>query len=230
MSGVTPWEAEATLRALRSAIVSRIATAVVVALLAPMFQCTAALGDADPASDVLLGASVFYPYTPPVSAPVEKALNAEVAAAAAAHFPVKVALIGSPVDLGAIPSLFGKPKQYADFLDQEISFEGRQILLVVMPSGFGVQGLDRAATSAAVSLAKPAGSGSDALARAAISAVARLAAASGHQIRSTGSAAPPSSGGNSSPLVPVVILVLVALAASWAVIVVRRRATRGRAT
>lgn len=209
---------------------SRIATAVVVALLAPLLLCAVALADADPASDVLLGASVFYPYTPAVSAPVEKALNGEVAAAAAAHFPIKVALIGSPVDLGAIPTLFGKPQQYANFLDQEISFEGKQILLVVMPSGFGVQGLDPAATSAAASLAKPSGTGSDPLARAAIAAVTRLADASGHPIKGTDTTASASGGGGSSALVPVVILVVLSLAASTAVIVVRRRRPRRRAS
>jgi hypothetical protein len=40
-----------------------------------------ALGDGDPASDVLLGENVFYPYTPPVSSALQKTLNAETAAA-----------------------------------------------------------------------------------------------------------------------------------------------------
>src|ERR1700741_2334737 len=155
-------------------MVSRIATAVVPGLLTGRLGCSLALADADPASDVLLGASVFYPYTPPVSPSVEKTLNGEVAAAARAHFPIKVALIPSPVDLGAIPSLFGEPQKYADFLDQEISFGSKQLLLVVMPGGFGVAGLASAARSAATSLANPEGTGIDAIARAAITAVARL--------------------------------------------------------
>ena len=70
-------------------------------------------------------------------------LNAETAAAKRAGFPIKVALIASPVDLGVIPDLFGKPQQYADFLDQEISFQGKQPLLVVMAAGYGVAGSDR---------------------------------------------------------------------------------------
>jgi hypothetical protein len=201
-----------------------------VALLAATLACSLALADADPASDVLLGASVFYPYTPPVSRSVEQALNGEVAAAAHAHFPIKVALIRSPVDLGAIPTLFGQPQKYADFLDQEISFSSKQILLVVMPNGFGVAGLDPAATSAAASLAKPAGTDSDAIARAAIAAVARLAAASGHPLAHVASATGSASSGGSSALVPVVVLVVFALAASAAVIVVRHRMARRRAT
>ena len=61
-----------------------------------------------------------------------------------------MALIASPTDLGAIPSLFAKPQRYANFLDVEISFfGGKQPLLVVMPNGYGVQGLGPAATAAA---------------------------------------------------------------------------------
>ena len=109
-----------------------------VALLAP----AVARADGDPASDVLLGENVFYPYTPPTSPAIQKQLNAATAAAKRAHFPVKVALIGGPVDLGVIPSLFGKPQKYADFLDQEISFATKQPLLVVMAAGYGVEGMN----------------------------------------------------------------------------------------
>ena len=195
-------------------------------LVALLLVPATALADADPASDVLLGESVFYPYTPRVSVAVEQALDAEVATAAKRQFPIKVALIASPVDLGAIPALYGKPQQYADFLDQEISFTGKQRLLVVMPSGFGVQGLGPAATRAAASLGKPSGASSDALARAATVAVARLAAASGHPIAGVAAPSSASSGGGSSPLVLLVIVILVAAAAAGAVIAVRRRATR----
>lgn len=198
----------------------------VVGLVALMFVPAVALADADPASDVLLGQSVFYPYSPRVSVAVEQALDAEVAAATKRHFPIKVALIASPVDLGAIPTLYGKPQQYADFLDQEISFTGKQILLVVMPAGIGVQGLSPAATRAAASLGKPSGASSDALAKTATAAVARLATASGHPVTGAATPAATTNGGGSSPLVPLVIVVLVAVAAAAAVIAVRRRATR----
>ena len=198
-------------------------------VVAALLVTATALADADPASDVLLGATVFYPYTPPVSPPVEKALNAEVAAAARAHFPIKVALIGTPVDLGAIPSLFGKPQEYADFLDQEISFNTKQVLLVVMAAGYGVQGLDPAAMSAAATLAKPPSAQTDALAHAAIAAIPRLAAASGRPIGQVDPANATS--GGSSAVVPAVILGIVAVAGAAAVIVVRRRvAVRRRAT
>ena len=101
---------------------------------------------------MLLGESVFFPYSPAVSAPLQRTLTAETAAAKKAGLPFKVALIGSPVDLGVVPDLFGHPQKYADFLDQEISFTGhRQPLLVVMAAGYGAQGLSPKATSALAS-------------------------------------------------------------------------------
>src|SRR5271163_1216609 len=113
---------------------------VLFALLAPTLGPAAARADGDPASDVLLGQNVFYPYTPAVSPAIQKTLDAETTAASRAKFPIKVALIASPVDLGVIPDLFGKPQKYADFLDQEISFQTKQPLLVVMSAGYGVEG------------------------------------------------------------------------------------------
>lgn len=187
-----------------------------------------AAADGDPASDVLLAADVFYPYSPPVAVALQHRLNAETAAAKRAGFPIKVALIHSPVDLGAIPELFGKPQPYAKFLDQEISLTGtKQLLLVVMPSGFGVGGLSPRATAAAATLTKPAGSSANALAQAAIAAVLKLAAADGHPIAGTGNASTAGSGGSAT--LPILIAVIVvAVAASAGVIVYRRRAARGR--
>jgi hypothetical protein len=185
-----------------------------------------ALADGDPASDVLLGENVFYPYSPAVSASLQKSLNATTAAAKRAGFPIKVALIASPVDLGVIPDLFGKPQKYAAFLDQEISFRGKQPLLVVMPAGYGVQGLTPKATSAVGTLAKPASGQGNALAMAADTAVKKLAEASGHPLsRASGSGAASSSSGNSSSTALVIILALaaVAVAGALAVITVRRR-------
>jgi hypothetical protein len=156
-----------------SRLVRVLATGILIGLLAAAI----ARADGDPASDVLLGQNVFYPYTPPVSAAVQKQLDAETVAASRLHFPIKVALIDSPVDLGVIPSLFGQPQKYAAFLGQEISFQAKQAVLVVMPSGYGIQGVPRASQIAAASLRKPAGRQTNDLARAAIIAVKRLAAA-----------------------------------------------------
>jgi hypothetical protein len=193
-----------------------------------------ALADGDPASDMLLVQNVFYPFTPPVGPAIEKALNAETAAAKRAHFPIKVALIASPTDLGAIPSLFAKPQQYADFLDQEISFFGRkQLLLVVMPTGYGVQGLTSSDAEAAAKLPPPAGRASDDLARAAIVAVPKLAAAAGHPLGAVSGGSSAGSGGDSgsgggAAAVGVGVLVFVAVLASAVVLSFRHRRARAR--
>jgi hypothetical protein len=187
----------------------------------------AALADADPASDVLVSASVFYPYSKPVPSQLQKTLNAETAAARRAHFPIKVALIGAPLDLGGIPALFGKPQQYAKFLDQELTFNGKPPLLVVMPAGYGVAGLTPAATAAAASLPKPAAQTSDELARGAVAAIRKLAAASGHPL---GAISTPSSGGGGSVWDDLAfgLVAAAAVLAAANVIAFRRRQARGR--
>jgi hypothetical protein len=148
-------------------------------MLALLLASSSARADGDPASDVLPDQTVFYPYSPPVSANLQRILNAETAATSRAHLPIKVALIASPTDLGAITQLFDQPQRYADFLDQEINHPA---LLVVMPTGYGVQGLPARATFALRSLAAPASGQSDDLARAAILAVFKLASAAGDPI------------------------------------------------
>jgi hypothetical protein len=182
---------------------------------------TTAFADGDPASDVLLGENVFYPYQPAVSPGLTHTLDQETAAAAKAGFPIKVALIASPVDLGVIPSVFGKPQQYANFLDQEISFQTKQLLLVVMPAGFGTQGLPPAAVAIVSSLKPPASGQSDALAQAAIAAVPKLAAAAGHPPKAAPGTS--SSGGGSSTTWILIGLVVAALATVAALLATRRR-------
>ena len=198
------------------------------AIVATTVAPTTALADGDPASDELIGANVFYPFSPPVAAGLQKTLNSETAAATHVHFPIKVALIASPADLGAIPSLFAKPQQYADFLDQEISFAGTTtLLLVVMPNGYGVQGLNDPATAVVTTLKPPAGSRSDDLARAAIAAVTKLAAAAGHPI-STGSGGSDAAAGDSSTEIGIGALVFAAFLLSAAVLWLRHRQCEAR--
>lgn len=198
------------------------------AIVATIVAPTTALADGDPASDELIGANVFYPFSPPVAAGLQKMLNSETAAATHVHFPIKVALIASPADLGAIPSLFAKPQQYADFLDQEISFAGANtLLLVVMPNGYGVQGLNDPATEVVTTLKPPAGSRSDDLARAAIAAVTKLAAAAGHPI-STGSGGSDAAAGDSSTEIGIGALVFAAFLLSAAVVWLRHRQCEAR--
>lgn len=158
---------------------SLLASVVTAALLAP-----SALADADPASDFLLAVNVFYPYSPTVSGGLQERLNAEAMAARRAHFPVRVALIGSRSDLGAIPYFVGRPQQYAHFLEQEISYyDGNPPLLVVMHDGYGSERLGPASTAALSALKPPGGTDSNALAEAAIAALPKLAAAAGHPFK-----------------------------------------------
>ncbi|HEX3831682.1 MAG TPA: hypothetical protein VHW04_06905 [Solirubrobacteraceae bacterium] len=186
-----------------------------------------AAADGDPASDTLLGLNVFYPYSPPVAPSVKLKLNRQTAAAKRAGFPIKVALIAAPTDLGAIPSLFGKPQAYAKFLDQEISFRGAQPLLVVMPAGYGVQGVPEAARRAVSALPTPAGRTSTDLARAAQTAVAKLVSASGHSVKSTKRAGGGGGSGGGTTVL-LILLVLAAIAVSTALVVLRvRRSSTG---
>jgi hypothetical protein len=99
-----------------------------------------AWADGDPASDVLLYQSAFFPYAAPSSSAKTDLLSA-TAAAQKAGFPIRVAVIQATQDLGADPELFGKPQLYARFLDSELlsaSFLG--VLIVVMPQGVGIAG------------------------------------------------------------------------------------------
>src|SRR5262245_47603754 len=98
--------------------------------------------DGDPASDVLTRQDGFYPYAPRPSANLKRALDQLLATVRAAGYPMKVALIGSTSDLGAVSQLFNHSNEYANLLAQELpanrhgpKLEGQHIL-VVMPAGF----------------------------------------------------------------------------------------------
>lgn len=204
----------------------RLAVAVVAVAMAAGASAPAVLADGDPASDVLLGANVFYPYAPPVAAGLQRTLNGETGAAARAHFHLKVALIDAPSDLGAVPQMFGQPAEYARFLDQELSlFLGpHPPLLVVMPTGYGIQDLPARAVTAAAALPKPSGRQSDDLARAAIAAVPKLAAAAGHPIAKRPAAGNIGSGGGAGT-VTLIVVALIAIAIAGGVLVARHRLT-----
>jgi hypothetical protein len=172
-----------------------------------------ATADGDPASDVLLISNVSYPFQQKVSKPLIDALNLAAARAKTAGFPIKVAIIATPVDLGAIPELFAKPQQYADFLEKEISFNSKPLLLVVMQAGFGLVASGPPTVLAGLQI--PTQKGSDGLATAAIKAVGLLAAHAGHPIvlPPVAAAGPATGSGTSSVftlVAPVALVVLVA--------------------
>ncbi len=139
---------------------------------------TAARADGDPASDVLYTQDVFVPYPPPAPSAV-RALRRSVAAAYARRYRIKVAVIATSSDLGAVPELFGKPSAYARFLGQEIApiFVGP--LLIVMPAGFGIYdgGRSTAAEERVLASLDAGGSSADVLTHAATTAVQKLTAA-----------------------------------------------------
>jgi hypothetical protein len=134
-----------------------------------------ARADGDPASDELVYENAYLP--PSTSS---RALVRQVAAVYAAGERVKVAVIATRADLGAIPSLYGKPATYAHFLGVEISTVFVGPLLIVMPAGYGIWDGGRsvaAERSVLAHLAKPASARPADLAAGAATAVSRLAAA-----------------------------------------------------
>lgn len=150
----------------------------IVAVAAVLATPASAHADGDPASDVLLRQDVFFPYAPPTSNGVARALLELTRRTRADGWPIKVAIIASDQDLGAWGALFSDPQRYADVLAQELR---NPRLLVVMPFGFGGQRLGAGVNRALAGL-PPVQGGGDALARQAMTAVARLAAEDGHRV------------------------------------------------
>jgi hypothetical protein len=144
----------------------------------------AASANGDPASDYLLVRDTFIPFDAKIPQEQTEQLDAIVAEAKKRGFRIKVALISSEVDLGAVPSLWRKPETYARFLGQEIFFIYKGRLLIVMPNGYGASRAGKplpSAQSVLDMLPKP-GEGGPALAAAANRGVQRLAAQEGVQL------------------------------------------------
>ncbi len=100
--------------------------------------CSSALADGDPASDYLLSQQTFVLLQTNGTPPSQKALSEVVAKANKAGYPIRVAVISSEYDLGSVSVLWGKPRTYARFLGIELSLAYKGLLLVAMPSGFGI--------------------------------------------------------------------------------------------
>jgi hypothetical protein len=140
--------------------------------------------DGDPASDYLLSQDTFLPFDANISKEQAAQLNTVVADAKKQGFTIKVAVIAKPFDLGAVPSLYGKPKTYARFLGQELFFLYKGRLLIVMPKSYGASRGGKPLPSAQRVLdgmaAPP--EGGAALTAAAARAVQRLAAQNGVRV------------------------------------------------
>ena len=192
-------------------------------LLGGSVRAGTAAADADPASDVLLVQNAFLPYEPSTPPVLAKALDQALTEIHATGLQLKVAIIGSPVDLGGIPDLFGQVSRYAAFLETEISYRGPQPLLVVMPDGLSLQAAGPA--SALTGLTVDAHQQSAGLARTAVLAVERVAAARGHPI------AAPVLSGTSGGVGSIGLLLFIApavLLLAGVGFVVRRRRSIGR--
>jgi hypothetical protein len=145
-------------------------------MLAALSVATVAHADGDPASDTLVYGNVYLPYVQP-SPDVQSALKKQIASVYAAGYRVKAAVIQSKTDLGAIPSLFDKPTDYAAFLGQELTTIYIGPLLIVMPNGYGIYDGGRsvaAEQSVLAGLAPPSSDNSNVLASAATGAVSAL--------------------------------------------------------
>ena len=135
----------------------------------------------DPPSDALFTKDVYLPLTPATSDGVARALLELARRTRAARWPIKIAVIATPSDLGDVANLFNRPQDYANFLAREIE---NPRLLVVTPVGFGGQQLGKGVDKGVDVLAplQPVQPDNDRLERQALTAVARLAAADGHRV------------------------------------------------
>jgi hypothetical protein len=161
--------------------------AVITAILASvaLAAAPAALADGDPASDVLVQSALFNPVDSGITLQSQARLEAMLAASAKAGFPIRLAIIASPTDLGTATAFWRSPGKYVGYLGYELSELYSGQLLVVMPDGFGlygprsgphtVHGAERDVRAVAP------GPGAQ-LATAALSAVPLLAHAAGHPI------------------------------------------------
>lgn len=198
----------------------RRAAAVITLLAALLAPATGARANGDPASDTLLYADAHYPYKPNlVSKPLQKALDGMLRQAKGRGYPLKVAIIAAPADLGAVPQLFNDPQKYADLLTREISYNAKPRVLVVLPAGLGGNNLGDAAGPALRDVLPPDGADGDALTRTAMQAVAALTKANGTPVAVPRVEAAPKrdEGGGVSPVLtfglPVLLVGLAALGA-----------------
>jgi cytochrome oxidase Cu insertion factor (SCO1/SenC/PrrC family) len=170
--------------------VRRAVAAVLLALVALVALATTARADGDPGSDVLVYQNLFIAADANVSVQQQLELGNLLSSAEKARFPIRVAVVSQPNDLGAITALWNKPAAYASFLGTELSLAYAQRLLIVMPNGFGFNWQGHSASAAYRVLAGvrigPGGAG---LASAAETAVQNLAQAAGIKLPAPASGA-----------------------------------------
>jgi hypothetical protein len=187
----------------------RIALAVAGAAALLALAVPAARGDGDPASDYLIAYQVFYPYYSNTPKATLAKLKATVADANKRGFRIRVAVITSPYDLGALSALWEKPQPYCRFLSLELSFAYKGRLLVVSPKGYGyVDHTKPVPADLKLVQTIPIQKGTDGLLRTADTAVRRLAKDAGYQLP-----AEKAGGGSSSGSDTIVIAIIAAAGA-----------------
>jgi hypothetical protein len=159
---------------------------------------SSARADGDPGSDVLVNQNLFFGYDGGVTVPQQVEMGKLLAASGKAGFPVRVAVIAHPDDLGSITPLWLAPARYAAFLGYELSLAYTHLLLVVMPNGFGINWPGHNAAAAYRLLSgvtiRPGAAG---LTDATLTAVRRLAAGYGVKL-ALPAGAPSAAGGSGS--------------------------------
>jgi hypothetical protein len=181
-----------------------------------------ARADGDPASDVLYGTNLFPSYDSGISADNIHALQATLDDSKKAGYEIRVAVIAKPDDLGAVTSLWAKPRQYARFLGTELAYVYKKPLLIVMPNGVGYYQANQDPKPAYATLESIRSGSGNRLAQAAIDSVAALARQAGHPFTPhTLSASSPSS--SRTPLFVGVGVGLLVLAGGAAIAVFWRR-------
>jgi hypothetical protein len=189
----------------------------------------AARADGDPASDYLSVQPVFFPFESKTSKDAQDGLTELLAAAKKKGLVVRVALIATKADLGAVPVLYNQPQRYAQFLGQELVYYYKGALLIVMPNGYGFyeNGASLRPDKKVIAKLTPPGSNNgDTLAASAETAVRALAKLRGLTLTQTSSPAPSGSSSNGDRVtIASAVLVLCLLAVGvW---LVRRRRKEG---
>jgi hypothetical protein len=162
-----------------------LATSLVIALVALLVLAAAAplaRADGDPASDVLAVQKLFLPADAGIPARQQLQLEALLNESARKGYPLRVAIVGSSIDLGSVSALWRRPEAYAHFLGSELTLLYHGTVLVVMPNGYGSDVTAPVARTATgeTQLPLPAGH----LGSAAITAVERFAASAGTPLTS----------------------------------------------
>jgi hypothetical protein len=186
------------------------ARALLAVLLLAAIVAAGARANGDPASDRLPFANVFFSTQEPNTVPSGRDLVFLTKVAAKKKFPIRVAVIYQPGDLGLIQSMWKQPQPYAHFLGTELISFGRYhgTLVVSMPSGFGVfgPGATPATKRALATLPKPGNGSLEDLGAASVIAVEKVAAANGHALP------PPPAHGGGTPAWLIVLAALVGAA------------------